>query len=98
MKILTAAQMQALDQRTIMEAHIPSLTLMERAGLGVAQQLEAAFSPLKNKLITVVCGKGNNGGDGLVVARLLAKKKINVHVILLTKPTELSRDAKVMYG
>ena len=98
MKILTAAQMQALDQRTIMEAHIPSLTLMERAGLGVAQQLEAAFSPLKNKLITVVCGKGNNGGDGLVVARLLAKKKINVHVILLTKPTELSRDAKVMHG
>ncbi|MGH7257714.1 MAG: NAD(P)H-hydrate epimerase, partial [Nitrospiraceae bacterium] len=98
MKILTAAQMQALDHRTIMEAHIPSLTLMERAGLGVVQQLECASSPLKNKLITVVCGKGNNGGDGLVVARLLVKKKINVHVILLTKPTELSRDAKVMHG
>jgi ADP-dependent NAD(P)H-hydrate dehydratase / NAD(P)H-hydrate epimerase len=98
MKILAAAQMQALDQRTIMEAHIPSLTLMERAGLGVVQQIESAFSPLKNKLITVVCGKGNNGGDGLVVARVLAKKKIDVHVILLAKPTELSRDAKVMHG
>ena len=71
---------------------------MERAGLGVVQQIESAFSPLKNKLITVVCGKGNNGGDGLVVARLLAKKKIDVHVILLAKPTELSRDAKVMHG
>ena len=45
MKILTAAQMQALDQRTIMEAHIPSLVLMERAGLGVVQQIESAFSP-----------------------------------------------------
>ncbi len=81
-----------------MEAHIPSLTLMEHAGLGVVQHIESTFPPLKNKLVTIVCGKGNNGGDGLVVARLLAKKKIDVQVILLAKPNELSRDAKVMHG
>jgi NAD(P)H-hydrate epimerase len=97
MKIVTATQMQALDRRTITEARVPSLTLMERAGSGTADFIEKHFGPLAGKPITIVCGKGNNGGDGLVVARLLRQRRALVTVVLLAPPPELSRDAKVMY-
>ena len=98
MKIVTAAQMQMLDRRAITEARIPGLVLMERAGTGVVQQLERHFAPLKDKRITIVCGKGNNGGDGFVVARLLARKRIAIQVLCLAKTTDMSRDARVMHG
>jgi NAD(P)H-hydrate epimerase len=98
MKIVTAAQMQMLDRRAITEARIPSLVLMDRAGTGVVQQLERHFAPLKDKRITIVCGKGNNGGDGFVVARLLARKRIAIQVLCLAKAADMSRDARVMHG
>ena len=98
MKIVTAAQMQTLDRRAISESHIPSLVLMERAGEAVVEQLERRFSPLKGKRVTIVCGKGNNGGDGFVVARLLAQKRIIIQIVMLAKPADLSRDARVMHG
>jgi len=97
MKIVTATQMQALDRRTITEARVPSLTLMERAGLGTTDFIQARFGPLTGKRITIVCGKGNNGGDGLVVARLLRQRRAIVTVLLLTPTSGLSRDAAVMY-
>jgi NAD(P)H-hydrate epimerase len=97
MKIVTAAQMQTLDRRAITEARIPSLLLMERAGTEVVQQLERHFAPLKDKRITIVCGKGNNGGDGFVAARLLARKRITIRVVCLAKAADLSRDARVMH-
>src|SRR6185295_6707262 len=97
MKIVTARQMQALDRRAIMEARVPSLTLMERAGLGTTDFIQARFGPLTGKRITIVCGKGNNGGDGLVVARLLRQRRAIVTVLLLTPTSGLSRDAAVMY-
>lgn len=95
--IVTADQMRALDHRTISEGHVPSLTLMERAGTGVVTHLEERYGPLAGKSIAIVCGKGNNGGDGFVVGRLLRRKKVRVQVLLLVSPTELSRDAKTMY-
>lgn len=95
--IVTADQMRTLDRRTITEAHIPSLTLMERAGAGVVTHLEERYGPLAGKSITIVCGKGNNGGDGFVVGRLLRRKKVRVRLLLLVPPTELGRDAKTMY-
>lgn len=95
--IVTAEQMRALDHRTITEAQVPSLTLMERAGTGVVTQLEARFGPLAGKSIVILCGKGNNGGDGFVIGRLLRRKKSRVHVLLLASPSDLSRDAKTMY-
>jgi ADP-dependent NAD(P)H-hydrate dehydratase / NAD(P)H-hydrate epimerase len=98
MKIVTAAQMQALDRRAIVEARIPGPVLMERAGAAVVQQLEQRFSPSKRTRITIVCGKGNNGGDGFVAARLLAQKRIPVQVVMLARMAELSRDARLMYG
>ena len=97
MKIVTATQMQALDRRTITEARVPGLTLMERAGSGTANFLRNRFGPLTGKRVTIVCGKGNNGGDGLVIARLLRQHRARVTVLLLTPAAELSRDAKAMY-
>ncbi len=97
MKIVTAAQMQALDRRAIKEARIPGLTLMSNAGAGVVAAMEHVFGPLAGKAVTVVCGKGNNGGDGFVVARLLRQKRTQVQVLLMTQPSDLAGDAKTMY-
>src|SRR5262245_44160869 len=97
MKIVTGAEMQLLDRRTIIEAHIPSAVLMERAGEGIAQHLEEHCGPVRGKTITILCGKGNNGGDGLVVARLLHRQHARIHVMLLTPVTGLSRDSAAMY-
>lgn len=97
MNLVTAAQMQSLDRRTITEAHVPSSVLMERAGEGVVTHLEQQYGPVRGKTIAIFCGKGNNGGDGLVVARLLHRRRALVHVFLLAPPADLSRDAAGMY-
>ena len=68
MKVLTAAQMREVDRLTI-ERGIPGPILMENAGHRVVELLVEKFSPLSEHRIVVLCGKGNNGGDGLVVAR-----------------------------
>lgn len=97
MKIVTANQMRELDRRTIQEAGIPGKVLMERAGAGVVSAMERAFGPMRGKTVTIFCGKGNNGGDGFVIARLLHQKRSNVRVCLLAQPKELTGDAKLMY-
>jgi ADP-dependent NAD(P)H-hydrate dehydratase / NAD(P)H-hydrate epimerase len=97
MKIVTGSEMQTLDRRTIIEAHIPSAVLMERAGEGIVEHLERHCGPMRGKTITIFCGKGNNGGDGLVVARLLHRRRARIHVMLLTPITDLSRDTATMY-
>ena len=97
MKIVTGIEMQTLDRRTIIEAHIPSTVLMERAGEGIVRHLEEHCGPARGKTITILCGKGNNGGDGLVVARLLHRRRARIHVVLLTPITDLSRDTACMY-
>ena len=97
MKIVTGAEMQTLDRRTIIEAHVPSTVLMERAGEGIVRHLEEHCGPARGKTITIICGKGNNGGDGLVLARLLYRRQARIHVVLLTPITDLSRDTAAMY-
>jgi NAD(P)H-hydrate epimerase len=97
MKIVTGTEMQTLDRRTIVEAQIPSAVLMERAGEEIVRHLEDYCGPARGKTITVLCGKGNNGGDGLVVARLLHRRRARIHVVLLTPITDLGRDTAVMY-
>jgi len=92
-KVVTAQEMQALDRKAIEECGIPSLQLMERAGEGVVYALEQAHGPLRGKTVSIVVGKGNNGGDGLVVGRLLMKRGAIVRVHLLTDPTRLTGDA-----
>ena len=97
MKIVTAHQMRELDRRTIHEAGVPGKTLMERAGSGVVSAMEETFGDLKGKTVTIFCGKGNNGGDGFVVARLLRQKRSAVQVCLLAHVRDLKGDAKLMY-
>ena len=97
MYLVTSAQMQSLDRRTIEEANVPGTTLMERAGSGVANALEHAFGSPSGKRVTIFCGKGNNGGDGFVLARLLRRKRARVHVLLFANPKELTGSARIMY-
>ena len=93
MIVVTAEQMRELDRLTIQEHGIPSLTLMERAGAGITEAILENFSPAAKRGVLVVAGKGNNGGDGFVVARLLKKKRIPCEVLLLATRGELSPDA-----
>lgn len=97
MKIVSAAQMKELDRRTIAEAKVPGATLMERAGSGVVTAMERAAGSLSGKTVAILCGKGNNGGDGFVVARLLRKRRARIRVLLLAHPGDLSGDAKTMH-
>lgn len=93
MFVVTAAQVRDMDRLTIQKYAVPSLTLMERAGERITQAILERFGRAVKKGVLVVAGKGNNGGDGLVVARLLKKKRIPVEVALLAKKSELSPDA-----
>jgi hydroxyethylthiazole kinase-like uncharacterized protein yjeF len=94
-KVLTAAQMREVDRLTI-EGGVPSLGLMENAGRRVLEVLEREFDPLSAQRIVVLCGKGNNGGDGLVLARLLGEvRHDHVRVILMAPPEEFSNDARM---
>ena len=93
MIVVTAAQMRELDRLTIEKYATPSLTLMERAGEGIAAAILQRFARAAKKGVLIVAGKGNNGGDGFVVARLLKKKRIPCEVVLLARREELTADA-----
>ncbi len=94
MKILTAAQMREVDRRTT-ELGIPGIILMENAGNRVVEFLEREYAPLREQRIVVICGKGNNGGDGLVVARQLHTrvKPRWLRVVLGANPDAIEGDA-----
>ncbi|HEX9284026.1 MAG TPA: NAD(P)H-hydrate epimerase, partial [Nitrospirales bacterium] len=93
MELVTAAEMRELDRAAIEGRKIPSLRLMEDAGKAVAGEMERCFGPLRGKTVTIVSGKGQNGGDGLVVARLLRQKGCKARVALLAAPSALKGDA-----
>ncbi len=95
MKITTAAEMREIDRVTSERFGIPSLTLMENAGSAIADFI-LHHHPQANR-VTVVCGKGNNGGDGFVVARKLHRAGRVVEVLLLASRTELKGDALAMF-
>jgi ADP-dependent NAD(P)H-hydrate dehydratase / NAD(P)H-hydrate epimerase len=98
MIVVTAAQMREMDRLTIEKYGVPSLKLMERAGEGITKAILENFRRAAKKGVLVVAGKGNNGGDGLVVARLLKKKRISCEVVLLARKDELSPDAAYNLG
>ena len=95
MKITTAAEMRAIDRATTERFGVPSLTLMENAGGAVARFI-LQYYPSANR-IAVVCGKGNNGGDGFVVARALHRAGRVVEVVMLASRSELKGDAQTMF-
>ena len=94
MKIVTAAEMREIDRRTTEEFGIPSLTLMENAGSAVAEFCLREYPDANT--IGVICGKGNNGGDGFVAARKLHEAGKTVRVLLLADPAEVKGDAAEM--
>jgi hydroxyethylthiazole kinase-like uncharacterized protein yjeF len=98
MKILTAAQMGDVDRLTTERFRVPSVLLMENAGRSVADELEKAVSGLRRKRIMVLCGRGNNGGDGFVAARYLALRNAKPSIVLFCDPAKLRGDALTNWG
>jgi len=95
MKIVSAAEMRAIDRATSERFGVPSLILMENAGSAVAHFVTSEYP--RAERIGIVCGKGNNGGDGFVAARKLAEAGRAVRVLLLCEPAELRGDAAEMF-
>jgi hydroxyethylthiazole kinase-like uncharacterized protein yjeF len=95
MRVLSSRQMRDADRRTIEDVGIPSIVLMENAGRQVVAAMESTFESLASMRVAVLCGRGNNGGDGLVVARTLIERDIDVGVYLCAPSAEVRGDARV---
>ena len=93
MILVTASEMQQMDRRTIESFGIPGRVLMENAGRGATRFFLKRFPDLRNKRIGVIAGRGNNGGDGFVIARYLAQSGVVVHVYLLAARNRFKGDA-----
>ena len=90
--VLTADAMRDADRFTIEEYGVPGFTLMESAGRGATDCIDDAYGPLADRPVMILCGKGNNGGDGLVVARQLLAYRAEVHVVTTDPPDALRDD------
>jgi NAD(P)H-hydrate epimerase len=92
---LTREQVRAFDKHAIEQLGIPSVVLMENAGRGAAHVLQGLgiHGP-----VVIACGKGNNGGDGMVIARHLANARCDVSVLLFAQPGDLSPDAAIQWN
>ncbi|TGU70881.1 NAD(P)H-hydrate dehydratase [Geomonas terrae] len=93
MKVVSGQVMQLMDKRAIGEFGIPGLDLMERAGRGCADAIVETFGAGTGKRAVIVAGKGNNGGDGFVVSRLLSERGWDAPVLLLAAPEAIAGDA-----
>ena len=87
--------MQAIDKYSIEECGIPGMILMENAGRGAVDSLKCRFPDLSTRRVIVFASKGNNGGDGFVMARHLLNMGTEVSILLLGKISELKGDAKL---
>jgi NAD(P)H-hydrate epimerase len=91
-QFLTREQVRALDRRATDEFGVPGIVLMENAGRGAAEVLRRLGI---HGRVVICCGKGNNGGDGFVIARHLALHEVSVRILLFCGPEELSGDAAI---
>jgi NAD(P)H-hydrate epimerase len=96
MHVLSAAEMQACDRATTERFGIPSIQLMRAASSAVAAFARQQFP--RARRVTVLCGRGNNGGDGMMAARLLANAGLDVTTLLLGAPGILTGDAGVAWN
>jgi NAD(P)H-hydrate epimerase len=95
---LTRAQVREIDRRSIEEFHLPGVVLMENAARGVlAEAIEMLGGNPVGADVLIVCGGGNNGGDGLAVARLLHNAGAAVRIALTVEPAQFSGDARVQW-
>jgi NAD(P)H-hydrate epimerase len=95
MKIVSGETMQSLDRRTIEEFHIPGLVLMENAGRACVDTIISRYGCAPGKVALIFAGKGNNGGDGYVIARLLSDQGWTTEVYILAREDEIGGDAAV---
>ena len=97
-KVVTCSQMKLLDAYTIQKMHVPSLVLMERASLAAVKEmkrfLKSQGKKLKDQKVLVVCGSGNNGGDGIAIARLLHLKGVPVQICLAGDPDKMTEETR----
>ena len=97
MKLASAAQMKELDRQAIEERGIPSIELMERAASGIAETVAGLLPRRSGKCrVAVLCGAGNNGGDGIAAARLLHLRGVRVRAFLAGNYEKLTPDALEM--
>ena len=98
MKLLLSSWMKELDAETIENIGIPSIVLMENASRGAAKFFAQQFPRETNfKNIIVIAGKGNNGGDGMAIGRILHQLGYSVHFLLLFDPDQLNPDPKINF-
>ena len=93
MKVVTAAEMRQIDQDTIDGIGIPGIVLMETAGSAIVRAIEQHYPTCKR--IGIFVGKGNNGGDGIVIARQLAHTGYDVHLFLVSPPDSFTGEAYI---
>lgn len=98
MKAVTARQIQKLDEKAIGIYGVPSVALMENAGRGVAEDIIRTFRRRKCRRVCVICGPGNNAGDGFVTARHLLNAGVKTDIFFLGNPSKLKPDAKTNYS
>ncbi len=96
MQVLSAAEMQACDRATAAQFGVASIRLMRAAGGAVAAFVQAEFP--RTRRVTVLCGRGNNGGDGMMAARLLAAAGLEVTTLLLGAPESFGADVVIAWG
>src|SRR5438552_11138485 len=94
MRVLNSAQMREADRRTISEIGIPALVLMENAGRQAVAAMEAMYSDLAERQVAILCGRGNNGGDGFVIARTLLQRLIDVSEFLIGRVADVRGNAR----
>lgn len=94
MFLVTAKEMRELDRLTIEKYGTPGYVLMERAGEGATEAVLQQFPHVRQSPVLIVAGKGNNGGDGFVIARLLKKQKVQCEVLLAARKAEVKGDAR----
>jgi NAD(P)H-hydrate epimerase len=97
MRTVTTSHMQAIDRRAINGIGIPSLCLMENAGRCVTDEVVKLLGRSRLKRVLIICGIGNNGGDGLVAARHLLNSGVKVSLLIAGSPAALKPDALINY-
>ncbi|MFB3853659.1 MAG: NAD(P)H-hydrate dehydratase [Vicinamibacterales bacterium] len=95
MRVLNGNQMREADRQTIEEIGIPSIVLMENAGRQVVGAIEARYPDIQDRAVAILSGRGNNGGDGFVVARVLHERGVDVSVFLVGRVAEIKGDARI---
>jgi NAD(P)H-hydrate epimerase len=96
-KVVTAEEMGEMDRYTIKEVGVPGVVLMENAGAEIAQVIVDLLEDVESPLVHIFCGKGNNGGDGFVIARHLSNNGVDVAVLNLVAEKEIKGDALINY-